>query len=160
MSNIKTMTSAFAIAALGLLGACSPSVAWTDYSYKPQHFAAAFTAPPKVTAGEQPFLVEQNDGEVDFGVTAACNIVTNKNPDQMMADAIEGTRLNGTVRNVVYTALGGTMGREMLVDRTGGPTIKQRLFVHGGCLYLIFAGTKDGADDERVAHFLDSFRFL
>ena len=39
MSNIKTMATALAMAALGLLGACSPSATWTGYNYKAHHFA-------------------------------------------------------------------------------------------------------------------------
>ncbi len=158
-----TVTNRFArlglLAASVLLAGCSSSPAWTDYTYKAQHFAAAFTAPPKTTDGA-PFLVEENDGTVDFGVTAACNIVTDKTSDQILSDAVEASRISGTVRNVTYTALDQTMGREMLVDRTDAPTVKQRIFVRDHCLYLVFATTKDGPDDDRVKHFLDSFRFL
>jgi hypothetical protein len=143
-----------------LLAACSPAPTWTDHVYKPQHFAAAFTAPPKVDPDPNPFLVEENDGSFDFGVTAACNIATAKSPDEMMSDAIEGTRQNGTVRSVTYTASGGVMGREMLVDRAGATTVKQRIFVKGNCMYLVFGSSKDGPDDAAVTHFLDSFRML
>ena len=155
MSNIKTM----AVALTALLGACSPNATWTDYRYEPHHFAAAFTAPPKAGASENPFLVEQNDGEVDFGVTAACSAVP-KNSDLILSDAIAGTRSSGTVRNVTYVALGQTMGRELMVDRSGAPTVRERLFAKDNCLYIVFATTAGGADDERVAHFLDSFRLL
>jgi hypothetical protein len=148
------------LAAATLLAACSPTATWTDYVYKPQHFAAAFTAPPKVDPDPNPFLVEENDGSVDFGVTAVCNITSGKSPDEMMSDAIEGTRQNGTVRAITYTASGGVMGREMLVDRAGETTVKQRVFVKDKCMYLVFASSKDGPDDAAVTHFLDSFRML
>ncbi|MEI9888531.1 MAG: hypothetical protein WDN08_18930 [Rhizomicrobium sp.] len=52
------------------------------------------------------------------------------------------------------------MGREMLVDRAGATTVRQRIFVKGGCLYLVFASATGGAEDARVAQFLDSFRLL
>ncbi len=77
-----------------------------------------------------------------------------------MADAIARTRANGTVRNVTYTATGQTMGREMLIDRSGATTVKQRIFVKGGCLYLIFGTATGGPDDDQIKHFLDSFRLL
>ena len=159
MTFINRIALSGLLAASALLAGCSQGGTWTDYIYKEQHFAAAFTAPPKVTEGA-PFLVEENDGSVDFGVTAACNIVTDKTPDQILSDAVEGSRINGTVRNLTYTALGQTMGREMLVDRAGAPTIKQRIFVKDHCLYLVFATTKSGPDDDQAKHFLDSFRFL
>ncbi len=146
-------------AALVLLAACSASPDWKEYVYKEQHFAAAFTAPPKSTAANGALLVEQNDGTVDFGVTALCNIA-DKEPDQLMSEAVEGTRAHGTVRNLTYTALGETMGREMLIDRAGATTVRQRIFARGGCLYLVFATAAGGSDDDQVKHFLDSFRLL
>ncbi|MEI9888532.1 MAG: hypothetical protein WDN08_18935 [Rhizomicrobium sp.] len=92
--------AAAGLLAAALLSACSPSAAWTEYSYKEQHFAAAFTAPPKVTKGENSLLVEEADGQVDFGVSAACGLTTEQAPDQVMAAAVEATRRNGTVRNL------------------------------------------------------------
>ena len=157
MNDFKTMTAALSLTAL--LGACSPSAIWTDYTYKPHHFAAAFTAPPKAGPGDNPFLVEENDGEVDFGVTVACAAAP-KNSDLILSDAIVGTRSSGTVRNVTYVALGQTMGREFMVDRAGASTVRERIFAKDNCLYIVFATTAGGADDERVAHFLDSFRLL
>lgn len=156
----STQQIASAGLALALLGGCGQSATWTDYVYKDQHFSAAFTAPPKVTTSDGPFLVEENDGKVDFGVTASCGIVTDKTPDQMMSAVIDGTRLNGTVRAVTYKAVGDTMGREMLVDRKGETTVKQRVFVKGNCLYLVFGSAVGGPDDEEVTHFLDSFKPL
>lgn len=147
-------------AATLFLAACSGGATWKEYVYNEQHFAAAFTAPPTITKSAGPFLAEENDGTVDFGVTAACGLAGGKSPDETMSEAVDGTRRNGTVRNLVYTASGSVMGREMLVDRTGATTVKQRIFVKGNCLYLVFATTKDGPDDENVAHFLDSFRML
>jgi hypothetical protein len=159
MKTTRRRERAGLLAALLVLSACSAGATWTEYVYKDRHFAVAFTAPPKAS-GDGPFLVEESDGSVDFGVSAQCNIVTDKSPDQMLSAAIEASRLNGTVRNVTYTATGQTVGREMLVDRPGTATVRQRIFVNGGCLYLVFAATKDGPDSEAVTHFLDSFRLL
>ena len=147
-------------AATLLLAACSGGPAWKESVYTDQHFAVAFTAPPKVTKTGNVFLAEENDGTIDLGVTAACGIAPDRSPDDVMADAVARTRANGTVRNVTYTATGQTMGREMLIDRAGATTVDQRIFVKGGCLYLVFGTATGGPDDEQVRHFLDSFRLL
>ncbi len=75
-----------------------------------------------------------------------------------MSDAIEGTRQNGTVRAITYTASGGVMGREMLVDRAGATTVKQRAFVAGGCMYLVFGSGKDGFRRRSRHALFDLFR--
>ena len=145
---------------VAMLAACSPGVVWTEYVYKPQHFAVAFTAPPKVTTDRGPLLVEETNSDVDLGVTAACSIVGGKSSDQVLADTVEGTRSSGTVRNLTYTAIGQNVGRELFIDRPGLATVKERIFVQGNCLYLVFASSTGGTDDDRVTHFLDSFRLL
>jgi hypothetical protein len=148
-----------AVVALALAACARPSP-WKQYVYGDQHFAAAFPAPPKVGKEMGPLLAEMNDGKIDLGVTAACAIPPGTDADHVIESAIQRTGENGTVHDIATITLGGTTGRQMLVDQAGGPTVTQRIFVKNGCLYLVFAAAKDGPKSEAVSHFLDSFRFL
>jgi len=156
--NVKVLPGLL-MAALAL-AACSHPSPWKEYVYADQHFAVAFTAPPKAGKEMGPFLAEMNDGKTDLGVTAACNLPPGANPAQLVDSATERTRENGTVHDITAITLGQTAGRQMLVDQASGPTVTQRVFVKNGCLYLVFAASKDGPKSEAVTRFLDSFRFL
>jgi hypothetical protein len=156
--NMKVLWS-LAVAALAL-AACSRPAPWKEYAYADQQFAVAFPAPPKSGKELGPLLTEMNDGKMDFGVTAACNIPPDADPANILASATQRTAENGHVHDTTMIALSGATGRQMLIDQANGPTVTQRLFVRNGCLYVIFAASKDGPNSEAVTRFLSSFRFL
>ena len=157
MDTIKRLALAGLLAALA---GCSSSVTWTEYVYKDQRFAVSFTAPPKASTHPGGFLVEETTDAFDLGAVATCTLSGDKSSDAVLSDAVDAIRTQGTVRNVSYTATGDLVGRVMLVDRLGAPTIKERVFVKGKCLYQVYAADNDGPDSDLVAHFLDSFRLL
>ena len=158
------MRTTMAVAALslcvGLCGAASAADGWKDYTYKPQHFAASFPAPPTIINENGSFLARDVTDPPGLTAVAACILPPGLTPAQIVSNAIENSRMNGKIRDLTDVALGPVKGKAMVVDRIDGSTVRQRIFSRDGCLYVVFGTIVKGHDEKPVTRFLDSFKLI
>ncbi|MFI4936052.1 MAG: hypothetical protein ACHP7N_15670 [Caulobacterales bacterium] len=148
------------VLALAALAACAPKGHWQEYAYPAQGFAVSFSVAPKTSTTSGVFVTEATNGVDDYLVAAVCAKDPTKNDDELLSEAEDTWRHQGTVKSETYVATGKIIGRELIVEKTGQPTGKVRLFIAKQCAYQVIAASHHGPDDPVVAHFLDSFRLL
>lgn len=87
-----------------------------------------------------------------------------KPPDQAFQDIIDGTvgNVQGTLRSADPISLGGTAGREVLIDvPEQNVAVHERIFLVGDRLYQVMYGGPKGTESAKDATaFLDSFKLL
>jgi hypothetical protein len=87
-----------------------------------------------------------------------------KSLDQAFQDIIDGTvgNVQGALRTASSIALGGTAGREVLIDVPAqNVAVHERIFLVGDRLYQVMYGGPKGTESAKEAMaFLDSFKLL
>jgi hypothetical protein len=87
-----------------------------------------------------------------------------KSSDQAFQDIIDGTlgNVQGTLRNAAPITLGGTAGREVLIDVPAqNVVVHERIFLVGDRLYQVMYGGPKGTENANDATaFLDSFKLM
>lgn len=87
-----------------------------------------------------------------------------KSLDQAFQDIIDGTvgNVQGALRTASPIALGGTTGREVLIDVPAqNVAVHERIFLVGDRLYQVMYGGPKGTESAKDAMaFLDSFKLL
>jgi hypothetical protein len=87
-----------------------------------------------------------------------------KSPDQAFQDIVDGTvgNVEGTLRSAEPITLGGTQGREVLIDvPKQNVVVHERIFLVGDRLYQVMYGGPKGTESAKEAMaFLDSFKLL
>jgi hypothetical protein len=164
---MRAITAAALAAAMFALAGCSV-LPLKPFAYPAWGFAVSFRAPPTETpipahaAGgpRRGFRTELANMGRDLFVSVADGSGSTKGDDQVLAEFPQCLARGGTLKSQTYVAVGALVGREVLIDRPGQETLRERIFISHRRLYEVGAQSSLGPTDREVQDFLDSFHLI
>jgi hypothetical protein len=171
MRMLRCGVLAFAVIAATLAG-CSreDTVVSQDGGFKATFPLKAQTTSMPVKAGDLEVTMKMVAAEKNGAsfvvsyVDYPAGSLGQKSPDEASKDIIDGTVANveGTLRSAEPITLGGTQGREVLIDvPKQNVVVHERIFLVGDRLYQVMYGGPKGTESAQEAMaFIDSFKLL